>query len=70
MATASSAIAFNGTAEPFRQASSWVITSFALVPSRRSPSELGEKPPNTTTCGAPILAQASIATAVSGTIPM
>ena len=68
--TASSAIAFSGIAVPFRQASSWVISSFAPVLSSRSPSEDAEKPPKTTTCGAPIRAHASIATASSGTIPM
>ena len=68
--TASSAIAFSGIAEPLRQASSWVIRSRAPVPSSRSPSEADENPPNTTTCGAPMRAQASIATGSSGTIPM
>ena len=36
----------------------------------RPDSESAEKPPNTTVCGAPSRAQASIATATSGTIPM
>ena len=36
----------------------------------RSASESAEKPPKTTTCGAPIRAHASIATGSSGTIPM
>ena len=34
----------------------------------RSLTASGEKPPNTTLCGAPIRAQASIATATSGII--
>ena len=38
--------------------------------SSRSPSDDAENPPNTTTCGAPMRAQASIATGSSGTIPM
>ena len=67
---ASSAICFSGIAAPLRKASSCVISSRAPVPSRRSPSEPAEKPPNTTTCGAPSRAQASIATGSSGTIPM
>ena len=36
----------------------------------RSRSESGEKPPNTTLCGAPMRVHASIATATSGTIGM
>ena len=36
----------------------------------RSISACAEKPPNTTVCGAPIRAQASIATTVSGIIGM
>ena len=57
-------------AAPLRQASSWVISSFAPVDSSRSPSASAENPPKTTTCGAPIRAQASIATGSSGTMPM
>ena len=69
-AIASSAIVFRGTVEPRRQASSWVISTSQPMSSSRPPSESAEKPPKTTVCGAPIRAQASIATAVSGTIPM
>ena len=36
----------------------------------RSESESAEKPPKTTVCGAPSLAQASIAIGSSGIIPM
>ena len=68
--TAASAISFSGTRPPLRQASSWVITTLAPVPSRRSPSDSAENPPKTTTCGAPRRAQASIATGSSGTMPM
>ena len=37
---------------------------------RRSDSDSAEKPPNTTVCGAPRRAHASIATGSSGTMPM
>ena len=36
----------------------------------RPESESAEKPPNTTVCGAPRRAQASIAIGSSGTMPM
>jgi hypothetical protein len=68
--TAASAVTFSGTRPPLRQASSWVTSSFAPVDSSRSPSASAENPPNTTTCGAPIRAHASMATASSGTMPM
>ncbi len=69
-ASASSAFRFSGTGEPFRQASSCVIRSSQPMSFSRPDSESAEKPPNTTVCGAPSRAQASIATATSGTIPM
>jgi hypothetical protein len=67
---ARSAFAFNGTFAPLRQPSSWVISTRADVSRMRSASESEEKPPKTTTWGAPIRAQASIATGSSGTMPM
>jgi hypothetical protein len=68
-ATASSAFAFSGTICPRRQAPSAVMSTLAsasLILSRR---ESALKPPNTTECGAPIRAHASIAIGSSGTIP-
>ena len=52
---------------PLRRAWSTVISAFASENSIRSFTESGE-PPNTTLCGAPMRAQASIATATSGII--
>ena len=42
--------------------------TFGAASSIRTASSLAAKPPNTTECTAPILAQASMATAASGTI--
>ena len=53
---------------PLRRAWSTVISAFASENSIRSFTESGEKPPNTTLCGAPMRAHASIATATSGII--
>ena len=53
---------------PLRRAWSTVISAFASENSMRSLTESGEKPPKTTLCGAPMRAQASIATATSGII--
>jgi hypothetical protein len=47
-----------------------VITTRASQSWIRSISACEENPPNTTMCGAPIRAQASIATTVSGIIGM
>ena len=44
--------------------------TFGLASSMRVASSLAAKPPNTTECTAPILAQASIANTASGTIGM
>ena len=44
------------------------MTTFASQSAIRLASASAEKPPNTTVCGAPIRAQASIATTVSGII--
>ena len=46
------------------------MTTFAWQSSIREASASAEKPPNTTVCGAPIRAQASIATIASGIIGM
>ena len=51
-----------------RRAPSTVISALAWDTSIRSRTESGAKPPNTTLCGAPIRAQASIATTTSGII--
>ena len=69
-ATASSAVRFSGTVVPRLHASSCVIKTSHSMSCKRSDSESAEKPPKTTVCGAPMRAQASIATGVSGTIPM
>ena len=65
---ASSTLAFNGTFFPPRTPSSAVITIEQSASRILSLRDSGEKPPNTTECIAPILAQASIANAVSGII--
>src|SRR6266536_2660876 len=65
-----SAISFSGMAPPLRQASSWVTRTLHSVLDIRSPSDSGEKPPKTTTCGAPMRAQASIAIGNCGIMPM
>ena len=57
-----------GAVFPFRRAPSAVISAFADDTSSRSRTADGENPPKTTLCGAPILAQASIATTTSGII--
>ena len=69
-ASASSAVRLSGTVVPRRHASSCVISTSHPMSCRRPPSESAEKPPKTTVCGAPRRAHASIATAVSGTMPM
>ena len=66
--TASSTAGFSGIAEPRRFCPSLVMTSFAWASSMRLRSASAEKPANTTECGAPIRAQASMATIASGII--
>ena len=66
--TASSTAALTGAVLPLRRAPSAVISAFAADTSSRSRTADGENPPKTTLCGAPILAQASIATTTSGII--
>ena len=53
---------------PLRRAPSTVISALASENSMRSLTESAEKPPKTTLCGAPMRAQASMATATSGII--
>ncbi len=57
-----------GAVLPLRRAPSAVISAFASENSIRSRTDSGAKPPKTTLCGAPIRAQASIATTTSGII--
>ena len=66
---ASSAVRFNGTVEPRRQASSWVTSTVQPMSLMRPESESAEKPPKTTVCAAPRRVHASIAIASSGTMP-
>ena len=66
--SASSAFAFSGTLRPPRRPSSAVISSSEAQSWMRLARLSGENPPNTTEWIAPIRAQASIATAASGTI--
>ncbi len=67
--SAASTFALSGMSLPPRQAPSPVIMAVQPQSSTRSRTESGEKPPKMTVCGAPIRAQASIATAISGIIP-
>ena len=54
---------------PRRYPPSAVISTFASASLIRSRSASAENPPNTTECGAPIRAHASMATGSSGTMP-
>ena len=56
-----SAFSLSGTARPPRSPPSEVMISLELASLTRSDRLSGEKPPNTTECGAPMRAQASIA---------
>ena len=69
-ASASSALAFSGTVRPRRQPSSWVMRTSHSMSVSRPASASAENPPNTTVNGAPRRAQASMAIASSGTMPM
>ena len=64
----SSTRSFTGAVLPLRAAPSTVISTFASENSIRSRTASAEKPPNTTLWGAPMRAQASIATTTSGII--
>ena len=68
--TASSAWRLSPTFLPFRQPPSAVIRTLAPQSLIRPDRASAEKPPNTTVCGAPIRAQASIAIGSSGIIGM
>ncbi len=57
-----------GAVLPLRRAPSTVMSALASENSMRSLTESAEKPPKTTLCGAPMRAQASIATTTSGII--
>ena len=59
--SALSAFTLSGTARPPRRPPSEVMISFDSAPLTRSARLSGEKPPNTTECGAPMRAQASMA---------
>ncbi len=64
----SSTRSLTGAVVPLRAAPSTVTSTFASENSMRSRTASAEKPPKTTLCGAPIRAQASIATTTSGII--
>ena len=66
--SASSTFFFSGMARPARSPSSAVITGRELESIMRPATASGEKPPKMTEWIAPMRAQASIATAASGTI--
>ncbi len=68
--SARSTLAFSGTLRPPRRPSSAVMTSFESQSLMRPARDSGEKPPKTMECGAPMRAQASMATAASGIIGM
>ena len=63
-----SSAVFIGADRPLRRDAFAVISAFASENSMRSRTDSGEKPPNTTLCGAPMRAHASIATTSSGII--
>ncbi len=64
----SSTVDLTGAVLPLRRASSAVMRAFASENSIRSRTASGENPPNTTLCGAPMRAHASIETTTSGII--
>ena len=68
--SASSALPLRGTVVPRRYPPSEVMSTRDFASLMRSRRESGEKPPNTTLCGAPMRAQASMATTTSGIIGM
>ena len=64
----SSTVCLTGAVLPLRRAPSTVISALARENSMRSLTDSALKPPKTTLCGAPMRAQASIATTTSGII--
>ncbi len=69
-AMAASTMFFRGTTCPRRHAPSHVTTTEARASLTRSRTASAAKPPKITVCVAPMRAQASRATAISGTMPM
>ena len=69
-ARAASTFGFSSDGAPRRKPPSAVMTTLHSASLMRSMSESGLKPPNTTECGAPMRAQASMATGSSGIIGM
>ena len=67
---ARSAAPFRSTTPPRRQAPSQVMSTRAPASSTRSTMASEENPPKITLWAAPMRAQASIAMASSGTMPM
>src|SRR3954447_12635221 len=67
-AIASSTCCLTGAVLPLRRAPSTVTSALAFETSMRSLTDSTLKPPNTTLCGAPMRAHASIATTTSGII--
>ena len=65
---AASNAALTAAVLPLRRAPSAVISALARETSIRSLTASGANPPKTTLCGAPMRAQASIATTTSGII--
>ena len=64
----SSTCCLMGAVLPLRRAPSTVTRALASENSMRSFTDSAENPPNTTLCGAPMRAQASIAMTTSGII--
>ena len=64
----SSTCALTGAVFPLRRAPSTVTSALASENSMRSRTDSGLKPPKTTLWGAPMRAQASMATTTSGII--
>ena len=70
IAIASSTLSLSGTTLPRRQEPSQVMIILESASCTRSVMAWAEKPPKITEWGAPIRAQASMAMASSGTMPM
>jgi hypothetical protein len=69
-AQAASTFSLSGTTEPRRQAPSQVMMVRLFASRTRSAIACALNPPKMIECAAPMRAQASIATASSGTMPM
>jgi hypothetical protein len=68
--SAASTFGLSSDGAPLRNPPSAVTTTLHSASLMRSINESGLKPPNTTECGAPMRAHASMATGSSGTIGM